>query len=156
MAEAFRKIDIDIYDEDVLLESELVEPDPRDPGTILSDAKSKSSQVRGFLSKGDIAGGLTLLLEDAPYGSNVDEAKAVTFSAIVLILNSTKSSDIPSIVRSLSQDAQDTLMKYLYKGMAIQGDSEITPSVLLTWHEKLTDVAGTGCIVRVMTDRRTV
>lgn len=29
-------------------------------------------------------------------------------------------------------------------------------SVLLSWHEKLIDVAGPGCIVRVMTDRRTV
>lgn len=29
-------------------------------------------------------------------------------------------------------------------------------SVLLSWHEKLVDVAGTGAIVRVMTDRRTV
>jgi len=156
MAEAFRKIDIDAYDEDVLLESDLVDPDPRDPATILAEAKSKSSQVRGFLSKGDIAGGLTLLLTDAPYGSNVDEAKVTTFSAILTILNSTKSSDIANVVRSLSQDAQDTLMKYLYKGMALQGDSEVTPSVLLSWHEKLTDVAGTGCIVRVMTDRRIV
>jgi len=156
MAEAFRKIDIDVYDEDVLLESDLIAPDPRDPATVLAEAKNKSSQVRGFLSKGDIAGGLSTLLMDAPYGPNVDEAKAITFSAIALILNSTKSTDIPAIVRVLSQDAQDTLMKYLYKGMAIQGDSEITPSVLLSWHEKLTDVAGTGCIVRVMTDRRTV
>jgi len=156
MAEAFRKIDIDAYDEDVLLESDLVNPDPRDPATVLTEAKSKSNQVRGFLSKGDIAGGLSTLLTDPPYGPNVDEAKAVTFSAIALILNSTKSTDIPSVVRALSQEAQDMLMKYLYKGMAIQGDSEITPSVLLSWHEKLTDVAGTGCIVRVMTDRRTV
>ena len=29
-------------------------------------------------------------------------------------------------------------------------------SVLLNWHEKLVEVAGTGSIVRVMTDRRTV
>jgi len=29
-------------------------------------------------------------------------------------------------------------------------------SVLLSWHEKVVDVAGTGSIVRVMTDRRTV
>ena len=29
-------------------------------------------------------------------------------------------------------------------------------SVLLSWHEKLVEVAGTGSIVRVMTDRRTV
>ena len=29
-------------------------------------------------------------------------------------------------------------------------------SILLNWHEKLVDVTGTGTIVRVMTDRRTV
>ena len=51
MDTAFRKIDIDIYDEDVLLESELYEPDPRDPGTVLNDAKQKQSAVRSFLSR---------------------------------------------------------------------------------------------------------
>lgn len=29
-------------------------------------------------------------------------------------------------------------------------------SVLLSWHEKLVEIAGLGSIVRVMTDRRTV
>jgi actin related protein 2/3 complex subunit 5 len=28
-------------------------------------------------------------------------------------------------------------------------------SVLLSWHEKVVEIAGTGCIARVMTDRRT-
>ncbi|KAE8348443.1 actin-related protein 2/3 complex subunit 5, partial [Aspergillus coremiiformis] len=80
----------------------------------------------------------------------------------------------------------DCLMKYLYKGMAAPGPSggaqsprkSVSPqstgfsqiqarnlgeggsgqqmSVLLSWHEKLVDLAGTGSIVRVMTDRRTV
>ena len=59
--------------------------------------------------------------------------------------------------------------------MGLQGDADVNPSVLLGWHEKvsmpsgfnmdsaddrlapqLTEVAGTGCIVRVMTDRRVV
>jgi actin related protein 2/3 complex, subunit 5 len=67
-------------------------------------------------------------------------------------------------------------MKYLYKGMAMPGWGDVSGSVLLVWHEKvcgscfsyrkfayardtliqLTEIAGTGCIVRVMTDRRTV
>lgn len=52
MAEAnFRKIDIDAYDEDAFVESELYEADPRDPQMVLSDAKSKSTQVRTALSK---------------------------------------------------------------------------------------------------------
>jgi actin related protein 2/3 complex subunit 5 len=29
-------------------------------------------------------------------------------------------------------------------------------SVLLSWHEKVVDVAGPGCIVRCMTDRRRI
>ncbi|KAF2091526.1 Arp2/3 complex 16 kDa subunit ARPC5 [Saccharata proteae CBS 121410] len=77
----------------------------------------------------------------------------------------------------------DALMKYLYKGMAqssshSSGQKNMTPqntgfsqisarigggegggqamSVLLSWHEKLVEIAGLGCIVRVMADRRTV
>lgn len=80
----------------------------------------------------------------------------------------------------------DVLMKYLYKGMAQghppAGNStakNLTPqatgftqaggrsfgggegggqamSVLLSWHEKLVELAGPGSIVRVMSDRRTV
>ena len=53
------------------------------------------------------------------------------------ILNSTKSTDIPAIVKSLSTDAQDTLMKYLYKGMALPGWGDVSGSVLLGWHEKV-------------------
>ena len=50
-------------------------------------------------------------------------------------------------------------MKYLYKGLALGGTRAgaaegINCAVLLLRHEKLTQVAGTGCIMRVMTDRR--
>lgn len=82
-------------------------------------------------------------------------------------------------------DILDVLMKYLYKGMSTIGNSatsrssNVTPqatgfsqvrgrpgaggentgsqmSVLLSWHEKVVDVAGLGCIARVMSDRRRV
>ncbi|KAG0699625.1 actin-related protein 2/3 complex subunit 5 [Suillus ampliporus] len=153
---SFRKIDIDAYDEDVLLESELCEPDPREPAQVLSDAKQKQAAVRSTLAKGDIPGALGIALESAPYGPNVEDAKNLTLQTVVSILNSTKSSEINNVVKALSQDAQDTLMKYLYKGMGMPGWGDVSGSVLLGWHEKLTEVAGTGCIVRVMTDRRSV
>jgi len=156
METAFRKIDIDAYDEDVLLETELYEADPRDPATVLNDAKQKANSVRSLLAKGDNQGALQAILSQAPYGPNVEEAKNLTLQTVVQILNSTKATNIPVIVKALDSDAQDTLMKYLYKGMGMPGWGEVSGSVLLGWHEKLTEVAGTGCIVRVMTDRRTV
>ncbi|KAG1899075.1 actin-related protein 2/3 complex subunit 5 [Suillus fuscotomentosus] len=146
---SFRKIDIDAYDEDVLREGELCEPDTRDP-------TQKQAAVRSTLARGDIPGSLGIALDSIPYGPNVEEAKNLTLQTVVLILNSTKSSEILSVVKALSQDAQDTLMKYLYKGMGMPGWGDVSGSVLLGWHEKLTEVADTGCIVRVMTDRKIV
>ena len=47
----FRKIDIDQYDEDVLLDNELYDSDPRDPAQALSDVRQNATAVRGSLSK---------------------------------------------------------------------------------------------------------
>ncbi|KAF8153957.1 actin-related protein ARPC5 [Crassisporium funariophilum] len=156
MDNAFRKIDIDQYDEDVLQESELYEADPRGPAEVLEESKQRQAAVRSSLAKNDIAGALTIILDNAPYGPNVDDAKVITLQTLLTILNTTKSTEITGVIKSLSMDTQDTLMKYLYKGMAMPGWGDISGSVLLGWHEKLTEVAGVGCIVRTMTDRRTV
>ncbi|WWC70051.1 uncharacterized protein I206_103995 [Kwoniella pini CBS 10737] len=158
MAEyAFRKINIDALEEDVLLPSDLYDPDPRGPDGVLSDAQAKSTEVRNLISRGDIPGALNAILTDPPYGEGVDEAKNLTKNALLLILNSTRASEIPAILKSLGQEQQDHLMAYIYKGMAAIGQgSDVTGSVLLNWHSQLTEVAGVGCIVRVMTDRRTL
>ena len=64
-------------------------------------------------------------------------AQNLNLQTLVSILNSTKAADIPGIVKALSTDAQDTLMKYLYKGMALPGWGDVSGSVLLGWHEKV-------------------
>jgi hypothetical protein len=51
MEGAFRKIDIDAYDEDVLQESELYDADPRDPAEVLDEAKQRQVAVRTSLAK---------------------------------------------------------------------------------------------------------
>lgn len=48
---AFRKINIDALDEDVLLPSDLYDPDPRGPDGVLEDAKRRSAEVRGLVSR---------------------------------------------------------------------------------------------------------
>jgi len=116
----------------------------------------RSKVLLSIVCRGDTAGALTAVLEDAPYGPNVEDAKArsnqhrstelahmflplqtITLQTLLLILNSTKSTDIPPIVKAISTDAQDTLMKYIYKGMAMPGWGDVSGSVLLTWHEKV-------------------
>jgi len=53
MDQAFRKIEIDIYDEDVLRESKLYEATPcdPDPAQVLEDAEQRQVAVRSFLEK---------------------------------------------------------------------------------------------------------
>ncbi|KAG7092314.1 hypothetical protein E1B28_008676 [Marasmius oreades] len=153
---AFRKIDIDAFDDEVLREPDLYEEDPRGPAQALDEAKQKQVAVRSALARNDIVDALSIVLDNPPYGPNVEEAKNVSLQILLTILNTTKSTEISTVIKSLSMDARDILMKYLYKGMGKPGWGDISGSVLLGWHEKLTEIAGTGCIVRTMTDRRTV
>ncbi|KAI8619673.1 actin-related protein 2/3 complex subunit 5 [Chytriomyces sp. MP71] len=62
--------------------------------------------------------------------------------------------DIPAVVKQLPHFQLDILMKFVYRGMAFP--ELYNSSVLLTWHEKVTEVTGLGSIVRVMSDRLTV
>ncbi|BGP43151.1 arp2/3 complex subunit [Rhodotorula kratochvilovae] len=156
----FRKINIDQYDEDALLPSALYHPDPRGPAQALADAQTKDRTVRGLLQRGDVAAALKEVTREGewPYGEDSDhevaQAKAAALQTVLAILNSTRSTDIPALVQALDPAEQVTLMKYLYKAMENLGDT--SGNVVLGWHEKLTEVAGIGCIVRVMSDRRRV
>lgn len=99
---AFRKIDIDAFDEDVLLPSDLYDPDPRGPDAVTQQASQKAGEARGLVSKcvicftyivgltvrGDIAGALNVILTDTPYGEGVDEAKVglwIGYLAVLMI-----------------------------------------------------------------------
>ncbi|KAG1894558.1 uncharacterized protein F5891DRAFT_904298, partial [Suillus fuscotomentosus] len=64
----------------------------------------------------NIPGVLGIALDSTPHGPNVEELlRNLTLQTVVSILNSTKLSEINNVVQALSQDAQDTLMKYLYR-----------------------------------------
>ena len=52
-------------------------------------------------------------------------------------------------MKSLDQDAQDTLMKYLYKGMAMPGWGDVSGSVLLGWHEKVKALFTDSALVNI-------
>lgn len=103
---AFRKIDIDALDEDVLSPQDLYDPDPRGPDGVLADAKRRSNDARGLVSKwvlvsyylsarggrgdadesirGDTAGALNAILTEPPYGEGVDEAKVRPVHSLIV------------------------------------------------------------------------
>ncbi|CAO1634392.1 unnamed protein product [Sympodiomycopsis kandeliae] len=151
----FRSINVDIWEEDVLLESDLVPAYHLDPQSAAADADAKAQQSRQLLNKSDIASALQLLLTDSPYGgTEMQAAKETYLQAFLQLLNSVKSTDIAPLLKALDVDQRDTLMKWIYKGLS---RPELgSGGVLLGWHEKLTEIAGTGCIVRVMSDRRRI
>lgn len=79
-----------------------------------------------------------------------DNALNLTLSVLLSI----KPSQIEEAVSSLDMDLLDVLMKYVYKGF--ENPSEGSSGHLLVWHEKVYNVGGVGCIVRVLSDNRRV
>jgi actin related protein 2/3 complex subunit 5 len=59
---------------------------------------------------------------------------------VVEVLNAIKSIDVSGHIAGLDSDGQDTLMKYLYKGMEQPG--AYNTAVLLIWHEKASSQSG--------------
>ncbi|WFD00496.1 arp2/3 complex subunit [Malassezia yamatoensis] len=157
----FRALDVDRWEEEALSFADLAVHHPKSAEELVQNAKAKQASVRSKLASNDAPGALAEVLDDAPYGDHAHEAKQINFSLLVEILNATRSTEIPNAIKSLSLTQRDTLMNYLYKGLAMNGTrSQSTPTVncavLLLWHERLTQAAGTGCIMRVMTDRRSL
>ncbi|CAG8555616.1 6740_t:CDS:2 [Acaulospora morrowiae] len=154
---SFRNIDIDILDEEQLVQEELFEfseGKPIEPEEALSKVNTKGVEVRNLLTRGKTEDALATAIDNPPYGLNTTEAKDLNTKIVIEVLNSIKATDIPSLVKNLSSEQQDVLMKYIYRGMA--SPELYSSAMLLNWHEKLTEVAGVGCIVRVITDRKTV
>ncbi|CAG8546750.1 958_t:CDS:2 [Diversispora eburnea] len=164
---SFRSIDVDALDDEPLVQEELFcysDGTEIDPQEALNNVQTKGIEVRNLLTKNNSEDALITAISDPPYGLNTTDAKVELNAKIVMdVLNSIKATDILSLIKRLSIEQQDVLMKYIYCGMArVKKPKEKEPpepfnsAVLLNWHEKLTEIAGVGCIVRVITDRKTV
>ncbi|EPS36039.1 hypothetical protein H072_10402 [Dactylellina haptotyla CBS 200.50] len=162
----WRLIDVDALDPELTYPAELLSP-PFEP-VPTSAIQQLGQQCRGLVQRGESSEALRIALESVPYGA--DEAgKDLHCSTVVEILGSIKQSEMSATLNTIYSSSEagsellDTLMKYLYKGMAKKdpsqsgtGGASSGMSVLLSWHEKVVEIAGLGSIVRVMTDRRTV
>ncbi|KAF5291720.1 hypothetical protein FQR65_LT11414 [Abscondita terminalis] len=135
---AFRKIDVDQYNEDNFKEEE---GDPSGPtGPNENEIISKNLEA------------LHAVLSNAPLGSKNQQIKDQALNITLRVLLAIKASQIDDIVQSLSLELIDVLMKYVYRGFEIP--SEGSSGHLLLWHEKAYGIGGVGCIVRVLSDSK--
>ncbi|KAI5704092.1 actin-related protein 2/3 complex subunit 5 isoform X2 [Diaphorina citri] len=144
---AFRKIDVDQYNEDNYKEEEQGEVPQLGAGV-------DESEILSLLNQGKHQDALKTVLKNAPLGSKNQHVKDSALNLTLKVLLAIKSSQMDETVSNLDQDLLDTLMKYIYKGFEIP--SEKSSSHLLTWHEKVFAIGGLGSIVRVLTDSKRV
>lgn len=138
---AFRKIDVDQYNEDNFKDDE------QDNQQLSGIDESEINQLR--LQQKNVEA-LKICLEKAPLLSKNQQLKDQAQQITLRVMLSIKPSQIDSALETLDSDTTDTLMKYIYRGFEFPSDG--SSGHLLQWHEKVFAKAGVGSIVRVLTD----
>ncbi|CCF60707.1 hypothetical protein KAFR_0L00990 [Kazachstania africana CBS 2517] len=150
----WRRIDIDAYDPESgrLNREDLI---PSYPNQItLQDLQPTISQLRSFANSGDINSAIQLATSDVPYNTD-EQTKLQYVYAVLEVLVQVRQADVINIIKGLNSQQQDSLAKFLYKGMSMP-EGQKNGGILLSWFEKLTQVAGVTPIVHYLSDRRTV
>ncbi|XP_030555546.1 actin-related protein 2/3 complex subunit 5-A [Drosophila novamexicana] len=139
---AFRKIDVDQYNEDNFRE---------DDGVDSAAVGPDENEITSLLTKGQGVEALLSALQNAPLRCKNQHVKDNALNITLRVLLSIKSTQIDQAIDLLEQnDLIDVLMKYIYRGF--ETPSEGSSGHLLQWHEKAFAKGGVGCIVRVLSD----
>lgn len=120
----WRTINIDAYDPESSLNFPL---DTLVPSNLPAPSTSAESaqvgqQIRQLLRAGDSTGALQSVLETAPLAGD-DSAKQVHLATVLEVLQGIRQSDVSRVLTEMLKQPGgtalgDTLMKYIYKGMA--------------------------------------
>lgn len=120
----WRTINIDAYDPESSLNFDIssVLPSSLPAPSNSSESAQIAQQVRQLLRAGDSLGALQSALETAPLAGD-DQAKQVHLSMVLEVLQGIRQSDVSRILNEMLKQPGgsalgDTLMKYIYKGMA--------------------------------------
>ena len=130
------------YDDKVLDESRL------------KNVEQRGAKVDQLLRQTQFVEALQAALDNPPVGTKNEEIKSKNASIVFRVLAAIpdKDAEIKEIVEKLPEDAQDTLMKYIYRAL---GEAQ-SCGTMLKWHGAVLDKAGIGAIVRTIVDRKTV
>ncbi|KAL2319920.1 hypothetical protein Fmac_028889 [Flemingia macrophylla] len=116
---------------------------------IITRIEHKSRKIETLLKQYKPVEALKTALEGT-YAILVGDERCKTAHWLVVHRAIMAIKDVDGMLSSLDPEYHDILMKYLYRGLAT-GDRP-TCDHFLRIHEKLTEKAGLGCILRYLTD----
>ncbi|CCI46836.1 hypothetical protein ABG067_000147 [Albugo candida] len=123
-----------------------------DENSIAEEVQSRNSNVKRLLSERKNEEAVKASLSNPPVSSKNDSMKILNTQSILAAITACNKGEMQRAIESLTLEEEDTLMKYLTKLLATPSQS----SLILDWHTKLSVKAGMGCIMRALTDRKTV
>ncbi|EFJ06624.1 hypothetical protein SELMODRAFT_153217 [Selaginella moellendorffii] len=115
---------------------------------IIARIEHKAPQMERLLRLSRNSEALKVALEDPPTRTKDERCKSANWILVHQALMACK--DVDALFATLDPEYYDILMKYVYRGLAT-GD-RTTCDQCLRIHEKLTDRAGMGCIMRAIAD----
>ncbi|CAI5471711.1 unnamed protein product [Closterium sp. Yama58-4] len=124
--------------------------DAESPEEILAKIDDRSQRVAHFLSEGRVPEALKAAVSDPPIATRDQKCKDANWEVVQRALVAVE--DVDGAIAGLKSEGCDTLMRYLYRALRT-GDPSLCARALRV-HEKLTEKAGLGCIMRVMADRK--
>ncbi|ESO06094.1 hypothetical protein HELRODRAFT_105985 [Helobdella robusta] len=142
---AFRKINVDQYEEEQYIEEQLADDSATGPN---------NAEVQSLLAKGNNIDALITAISTPPVNTKNQAVKDKALELVMKVMLSFKTSEIDGAVSKLDETKLDTLMKYIYR--SFDKPSENSSASLLIWHDKVFAKTGVGSIIRVLTDRKRV
>ncbi|KAF5446146.1 hypothetical protein F2P56_031797 [Juglans regia] len=115
---------------------------------IITRIEHKSRKIESLLKQSKPVEALKTALEGSPPMTRDERCKSANWIVVHRAIMAIK--DVDGLLSSLDAEYYDILMKYLYRGLST-GDRP-TCDQCLRIHEKLTERAGLGCILRSLAD----
>ncbi|EFA81679.1 actin related protein 2/3 complex [Heterostelium album PN500] len=122
-----------------------------------SDIAAREREVTKFLNQSKAVDALPVVLADPPIYTKSQAIKDQNAAIVINVLSNIKEKEIDGCLESLDADQLDILMKYIYRGLAAAATSDNTNAALFfKWYEATLKKAGMGCVVRAISERKTV
>ncbi|EQC34585.1 hypothetical protein SDRG_07910 [Saprolegnia diclina VS20] len=117
-----------------------------------AEVRARASRVQQLILQKKFVEAVSTSLENPPVNAPDEATRVANAQTVFSALLACSKADIARTVQELTPDLEDNLMKYVYKGLSVPQNN----SVFLEWHGQLAAKAGSGCIIRAMTDRKGV